>query len=160
MPVRTWRLRGFHAKIRGPCQDKSDRVAFPCVLQLSESVADTARIIGLSSALKMARITSDRDRWTILSIKNGPNHLGLLPIANLSLACSGFLKVRCASPGRHPVCRQSPESQGGRCVCGPESPRIVTVGPCSAFFWPESPRIVTVRPSSALMARITSDRDH
>ena len=26
LPVRTWRLRGLYAKIRGPCQDKSDRV--------------------------------------------------------------------------------------------------------------------------------------
>ena len=27
LPVRTWRLRGLHAKNRSPCQDKSDRVA-------------------------------------------------------------------------------------------------------------------------------------
>ena len=27
LPVRTWRLRGRYAKIRGPYQDKSDRVA-------------------------------------------------------------------------------------------------------------------------------------
>ena len=29
LPVRTWRLRGLYAKIRGPYQDKSDRVVEP-----------------------------------------------------------------------------------------------------------------------------------
>ena len=28
LPVRTWRLRGACANIRGPCQDKSDRVGW------------------------------------------------------------------------------------------------------------------------------------
>ena len=27
LPARTWRLRGLYTKIRGPYQDKSDRVA-------------------------------------------------------------------------------------------------------------------------------------
>ena len=28
LPVRTWHLHGLHAKVRGPCRDKSDRVAW------------------------------------------------------------------------------------------------------------------------------------
>ena len=68
LPVRTWRLRGLCAKIRGPYQDKSDRVVLR--LFLVQANREEARAGGDPAAQASHRPAADRDRGDLGAVRH------------------------------------------------------------------------------------------